>query len=148
MADKKVVIMRGTSGAGKSTYVEKNHADDVVVSADKFFIKENGDYKFDFHKIGQAHAWCFGEFVKALQDNAPVVVVDNTNIKKWEYNNYIETAKLAGYNVEIVEVVPKTPEEIQLCVDRNTHNVPAKSIQARVREFVHEEGAIEVGVSS
>ena len=86
-----VVIMRGISGSGKTTFVR-----DLIaclrrcdlgcgrVSADNFFEGANG-YLFDASRLSDAHQSCRDAFVAAMED---VIVVDNTNICPWEYEFY------------------------------------------------------------
>jgi len=154
---RKVIIMRGLPGSGKSHYVRQlanGHAGETsdtdvqvtVCSADHFFEKprthitdmgvyEQPVYDFDPKLLPQAHQACMRAFVQALSEEHPVVVVDNTHVHRWEYENYVMVARLAGYDVEIVEVMPTTIEELRLCAERNRHGVPPDVVARMVMEF-------------
>ena len=142
---KKVVIMRGPSGAGKSTYIKKNFSGAVVVSADQFFEKVDAEgnlfYDFDIEKLGEAHANCQLRFVEHLQGRVDCIVVDNTHIHKWEYAGYKAIAKLAGYEVKIIEFCPTMIHEIKTCITRNAHRVPADIVARMCVEFEPDENA-------
>lgn len=149
---KQVVIMRGPSGSGKGTFLEAQDAQ--VVSADRYFmrlleeppdlshpvptVQEGGCwYEYDFRpaEIGLAHTYCLNEFVKALAAGVPHVAVDNTNTHLWEFVNYMEVAKLAGYDVRLISFRAKTVAEICLCAERNAHGTPIEVVAKMAYEY-------------
>lgn len=119
----KVIILRGVPGSGKSTE-SKKYPDAYVVSADHYFIGKDGIYRFDMNKIASAHGQCKSRFEAALSEKKPVVVVDNTNTTVKELKFYVETARRAGYAVEIVRI-DCDPE---IAAARNVHGVPKASV--------------------
>lgn len=118
-------IMRGPSGAGKSTWVHDNRQTSKVCSADNYFMRA-GVYCFDPGKLHEAHTQCLEAFRHALSLNDNVVV-DNTNIRLWHFQGYVEKALAAGYDVEIVECAVRRYN--------NTHGVPYNTIARMTREF-------------
>lgn len=134
---KRLFIMRGTSGAGKSTWVrnvvETEKTPVEVCSADDYFLQD-GKYTFDLTKIGEAHKACFSKFLMAVSSDKPIVIVDNTGIKVWEISPYVLAGETFGYDVKIVEV--KAP--LNLCCERNVHGVPAYEI-GRMAESMRRE---------
>jgi len=156
-----VVIMRGPTGSGKSTYVRQYFRNACVVSADNFFMKteiirQHGDggptrkrehYDFDPRLLPQAHAACLRSFVDALAEGVKTVVVDNTNIHLWELGGYLKIAKLAKYEVEIVQFVPTTIEDIKTCLKRNTHGVPFEIVAKMCVEFEKSEAINQKGLA-
>lgn len=122
--------MRGVPGSGKSTYIKNNCEGAVIASADNFFMRD-GEYKFDIRLIGAAHAWCFETFVRALGVKCPLVVVDNTNVKARDMKRYVETARAAGYEVEIVKVLCDPAK----AASRNVHAVPKEVVERMYREL-------------
>jgi predicted kinase len=135
---KQVVIMRGVSGSGKSTYIKEHFADATVVSADKYFYNKEGEYKFDGSKLGQAHGSCRARFESALKADKTLVVVDNTNTRCKEFKSYLKTAEDNGYEVRVVRLdVP-----LASLYGRNLHGVPDESVKAmhgRMEPFEGEE---------
>ena len=137
---KEVIIIRGPPGSGKSTEVENTYPSAVVCSADHYFYEvaeQNGTTyleEFKPYLVGMAHQHCWGAFIRALcVQNRETIVVDNTNIRKWEYQNYVLLAKIYGYSVTIVEV-PIT-ETAEVYHERNTHGVPLEVIQRMMDDY-------------
>lgn len=101
---KKLIILRGISGTGKSTLarqIEKQH-NTKALGSDDFFMK-GGKYVFDVSKLHDAHAWNRKRVQEAMSRGDPVVIVDNTNTQAWEMKPYVEDAYAHGYKVELRE---------------------------------------------
>jgi len=138
---KRIVILRGLPGAGKTRYIDdlvEKGEQIVVCSADHFFERRVGgrsEYLFDPKLLPEAHSVCFSAFLDALLAGYPLIVVDNTNIRRWEYTNYDRAARLAGYEVEIVEVRVDTFDDVRVCASRGTHGVPKDIIAKMAVDF-------------
>lgn len=146
---KTLYILRGPPGVGKSHYVGRiaPAAQQVVVcSADDYFERD-GEYVFDAEKLPEAHTECLGKVISAMQSGCENIAVDNTNTRRWEYDNYVLLAQLAGYRVQIVEIMPETVEEMRKCAARNQHGVPAAAIAAMVMRFEHDPRAVRLPMS-
>lgn len=117
--EKTFVIMRGIPGSGKSTYVKKNFPDAKVCSADHYFETPSG-YFFDASKLSLAHGHCKRSALDAMQQGLPLIVLDNTNVKKRWFKEYLEAAERHGYKVKIIRLMvdPKTAHS------RGVHHVP------------------------
>jgi len=128
-----LIIVRRPSGSGNSTWVKNNYPTAKVCSADNFFMR-NGEYKFNLQSLSQAHASCMGDVLASLKLGRPIVVVDNTNIRLWEIENYILAGELAGYDVSIFTTMPTslTAEELAL---RNTHGVSVEIIRNHLKNY-------------
>jgi len=144
---KLVVIVRGLPGSGKSRLAKALaskvgfgiHA--VVCSADDYFNTPRG-YEFNPAKLPEAHASCLKNFICSLNLGCSLIVVDNTNIHRWEYLNYEGIALMAGREVKIVEFVAKTVEEVRVCIRRNSHGVPPAVIANMAVEFESDDRAV------
>ncbi|XP_005108340.1 2',3'-cyclic-nucleotide 3'-phosphodiesterase [Aplysia californica] len=132
-------VLRGVSGSGKSTVVctiKNLYATRAVVcSADNFFLTEDGEYEFDEKLLSSAHSTCQQKVKEACHKGTPVVIVDNTNVKKWEMKFYLSLANRCGYVVILVE--PKTPwkKNARELHKRNKHGVPLEVLQRKVNSF-------------
>ncbi|MEM0515235.1 ATP-binding protein [Pseudoalteromonas sp. YIC-827] len=140
---KQVFILRGLPGSGKTNYAH-NLADDlvagdssqyVICSTDDYFVGAEG-YQFDKHKLPEYHNLNLARFIKALSEGIPLVIADNTNIKKWEFIAYIEAAHALGYQVKEVIVGEIKDKAMQhLYAQRNTHNVALRTIAKMAYQF-------------
>eukprot|EP01048_Picozoa_sp_COSAG05_P024890 COSAG05_NODE_6071_length_1027_cov_1.251078_1_plen_342_part_11 len=86
--DKVCAIVRGLPGSGKTSLVKGITAhlgSGLVCSADSYFLAEDGTFQFDHKRIKDAHAFSKVQFEEALALEAPVIIIDNTNVKLKEY---------------------------------------------------------------
>lgn len=142
----KVIIPRGGSGAGKSTWIERTHPEALIFSADAFFINEEGVYGFDVTKLGEAHAWCFKSFINCCQSlvddgegvEDTVAVVDNTNTRIAEFAPYAQVALAFGHELQVITLVYDPVEAFK----RNTHGTPLKSCMDQYRNLQEGSGQI------
>lgn len=127
---RQVVVLRGISGAGKTTYgrhlaLEANLSGRTaeIVSADHHF-ERSGFYVFDPTDLEEAHASCFRRFLEATARGTNLVIVDNTNIRLLEASPYMLGARAAGYEAKIVEIQCPT----ETAARRNVHKVPSYKV--------------------
>ena len=102
---KKLYIVRGLPGSGKSTFAEALVGSDFLVcEADKYFIVD-GEYKFDATKLREAHEWCKNRVETYMKDSLVndqfyrEIAVSNTFTQEWEMEAYYKLAEKYGYMV-------------------------------------------------
>lgn len=120
-----IIITRGGSGAGKSTWAKNNHPEAAIVSSDLFFMV-NGEYRFDHLKLGEAHAQCLRTFIELCQSKEPghqTLIVDNTNTTVSEFGPYAQVGLVYGHSVQILTFL----YDPVACHARNTHGTPLKA---------------------
>lgn len=121
----RAIIMRGISGAGKSSYVNSLKGNKFVCSAD-FGHMVRGVYRFDPMKLEQAHLDCFTGWMKWIlmfrdgYRGLDFLVCDNTNLTAAEIAPYWQTANWAGIKPEIVRI----EVDPYKAAARNLHSVP------------------------
>ena len=125
----RVIILVGASGAGKSTWIEKNCPQAHVVSADKFFLVD-GVHKFDVTKMDKAHAYALRNFILYCATAKDLIVVDNTNTTIQEIAPYIAVAN--AYEADELEIVWFGTDRIKDLVRRNVHNVQEHTIRRHI----------------
>jgi hypothetical protein len=143
-----VKILSGVSGSGKShlarqlreEYSSSKDGNVVIVSADNYFL-QGGVYRFDPSCLTRAHAACFRAFLMAMEgyedhdcewhDRYGLIIVDNTNTTPEEIAPYVLGAQAFDYQPEIVEIQVSTDDDLQKCLVRNQHGVPAQAIIAQ-----------------
>ena len=129
--------MRGIPGSGKSTLVSQiilQYPESVVCSADKFHMRD-GEYKFDKSNLKAAHEFSQSDADDACKRGRNVVIIDNTNIRAWEYRPYVKLATKYGYTYIIV--VPRTnwKDNAEELARRNIHGVDLESVQRKINQF-------------
>ena len=123
---RKVYIMRGVSGSGKSTKARELAGDiGKIHSTDDYFMVD-GAYKFEPRLLGRNHMRNLSAFKDSLHRSVPIVICDNTNSRHWEYKEYVEAAKNHGYEIEIVSMPHPDPV---VAAKRTTHSVPEMIIR-------------------
>lgn len=137
-----LIILRGPSGFGKSTYAATMRAG-AICSADNYFV-HNGVYNFDASKLSEAHQQCLQSCIAAMKEKKELIVVDNTNTKKWEYEKYIEAAKNLNYCTEIIEFIACCDEHALELAKRNVHKVPTEIVMRQYNRFQLDERAAKV----
>lgn len=135
---KKAVILRGVSGAGKTTWGKSQAArvrDSLVVSADDYFLQPERDgtlrYKFDFARLTDAHDACLRLFAGAVANGEPLVIVDNTNTTIAELAPYVSLALAHGYDTELRTFT--TPVEVAAA--RNVHGVSMSACEQQANRM-------------
>lgn len=128
---KEVVLMRGISGSGKSTYIKNNLNDHKICSADHYFINDNNEYIFDVNKLTEAHICCMKKYLNLLINDEEKIVVDNTNLKPEEYAPYIQVALSMDYKVKIIEV----HTSMDKCLKNNNHGVTDIVLQRQLSNY-------------
>lgn len=129
---KKVYIMRGVSGSGKSTAARRLAGDSGKIHSTDDYFMHGEKYLFDPSKLQRNHQLNFEAFRADLALGVSPIIVDNTNTRKWEYKNYVEAAKEAGYEVEIVEMPHPDPFT---AAKRSLHGVPEESIRRMIARW-------------
>lgn len=133
---KRVIILRGISGSGKSTVREEQYGNEAYVSSDDFFVNRLGVYEYVREDQGAAHNWCLREFLEYMSEGrAPCVVVDNTNIRASEIAPYYAVAECYGYEPEVVTLIvhPDT------AIERNVHGLTEDMIMSQHERLISEE---------
>lgn len=111
-------VLRGVSGSGKSTLshqIKQDYPNNCeIFSTDTYFETEEG-YQFDASKLGKYHNLNYEKFSKS---NSQILIVDNMNMTRKEYEKYIQNAKNRGY-ITIIKSFPILSLEDYL--SRSTH---------------------------
>jgi len=124
--EKTLVICRGISGAGKSTFAKTLGGQHY--EADMYFLDQESNYVFDGTKIKDAHTWCQSMVKGDMILEYPKIVVSNTFTQEWEMEPYFELAKEHGYMVFSVIMENRHG-------GTNVHNVPEDKIEQMKNRF-------------
>lgn len=151
---KRLILMRGLPGSGKSTETKKLAADHMyqggksvaVCSTDDYHMID-GKYVFQPAMLGQFHHLNLQDADLYMKINVQLIIIDNTNIKRRDMTRYQKSGKQLGYEVEeiIMDEEYLIPGEemtqhlidayVDLCANRNMHDVPREVIARMAKEF-------------
>jgi len=131
--EKDLILLRGIPGSGKTTLghvILKWMSNDTtdVLSADDYFMDENGNYNFDITKIKEAHNDCQVRCANKMKNEISKIVVANTFTQEWEMEKYYEMAERYNYRVHSV-IVENRHGGV------NEHNVPDETIEKMRNRF-------------
>lgn len=118
-SDKKVVIMEGLPGSGKS-HLAKSIRIGKIFSADTYRTNKDGVYDHNLVTGAEAHGSCLKAFVDHIQNGRGLCFIDNTNSVKEEIAPYVALANAYGYKVIHAYVRCDFDEAF----NRQTHNCP------------------------
>ena len=123
--EKIALILRGTPGSGKSTFVEliKKLNHNVTVHAiDDLHRDAEGNFLWDEENADRLYTLNFANFVRSCAQGLPLVMCDAINIQVIDFQKYVEIAKQYGYKVYVVTPDLPTPKQSS---KRNTHHTSA-----------------------
>lgn len=127
-------IVRGLPGNGKSTFAKHIWIDQMICEADKYFIDESGEYKFDRNKLREAHNWCRKEVEDRMIANQKnpnhyiEIVVSNTFTTEKEIQPYTELAEKYGY--QVVSLIVENRHG-----NKSIHGVPESTMDKMRKRF-------------
>ena len=140
-AECNLILIRGVSGAGKSTIGKLFESDEtVILSTDDMFMVD-GEYVFDLSKLDEYHNAIINK-VKDLMIEYdwkvidadycwfPVnkIVVCNTFTEKWEIQPYFDLAEKYDWCVHTIIVENRHDSD-------NIHDVPQEVIDKQRKRF-------------
>lgn len=120
MKQRNLIILRGVSGSGKTTFCNLM-PDAVVCCADDYFMKD-GVYKWYPEGLSNAHGYCWNKFVDAVTLTTKDIIIANVNAKASDWNKYVDQAKTLGFLVTFVVLENRHG-------GKNIHNVPEATLE-------------------
>lgn len=102
---KKLFLVRGVSGSGKSTVVRAlARVDDEVVANDDFMINTDGEYIFDATRLDEVAIKCQAVVAEAMEKGTERIFVHNTFTTEKEMQPYFDLAREHGYDIHTLIV--------------------------------------------
>jgi predicted kinase len=128
-----LILLRGLPGSGKSTLGNvilqlPNNNPQEVLSADDFFVNNEGEYFFDGTKLKEAHNYCQFRCSERMRQQIVRIVVANTFTEDWEMKPYFDMAERYNYRVHTIIVENRHGGE-------NIHGVPENKLQKMKDRF-------------
>jgi hypothetical protein len=132
--DNVIYIIRGLSGAGKSTTSRRLELPtSAQVEADQYF-ERGGSYEFDPRELKKAHAWAQRKVMTLVKKGTPEIAVSNTFTQAWEAEGYLSYAVRSGYEVVVIDIYDGGKSDKEL-FKRNVHGVPLVAIQGMRKRY-------------
>jgi tRNA uridine 5-carbamoylmethylation protein Kti12 len=143
---KKLVLMQGAPGCGKSTMAEmivrhwtSRGFSARSFSADDYWYEvvepdQPDKYSWNPELSGKNHVWNQHRGLDAMQHDLPVIDVDNTNTLRKEALPYIVLAGMFGYGVEAVRIDPG----VEVCIARQADRPEDRRVPEDVIRTMHE----------
>ena len=123
--------MQGIPGSGKSTMADhlafalgkrqsalRMDQRVVVLSTDDWRYDGEGTYQYDPVTNAMYHRECQKACVEYMQDRFEHIIIDNTNITRWQAEPYIVAARIYEYLVQVVRVTAETDLAVKRQLDR------------------------------
>ena len=136
-SDKYIVIIRGLSGAGKTTLADiicGNNDACVTIAADDYFYNEDGVYEFDAEQLRDAHDWCKTETESCMTQGFKTIVVHNTFTRRWEVEPYIQLASKHNYRVIVTSLFDSGKNDAELA-GRSEHGIEIYNVRNQRRRW-------------
>ncbi len=137
--NKEFIIMRGMSGAGKSFLAKQlAGATGQQFAADDYFMDEQGNYNWSGDRVQAAHQWNHKRIIEAINQDVSPVIMDNTNISKWDLKQskpLIEYAESMGYTVRIEEANTPWAKDVNELAKKNQHGLTVKMLEKQLRKW-------------
>ena len=124
--DKKLIIVRGIPGCGKSAFSELLSR--AICTADDYHTDRKGNYNWLPQNIGKAHDWCKRKCDRFMKKGISPVVVANTSTTEKEFAPYYELAKENGYQVFSIIVENRHG-------GKDSHGVPVETLEKMKNRF-------------
>lgn len=162
---KMLYILRGVPGSGKSFKAKELAGETgVIFSTDEFWGTDPIEYRKNWDqaakegnvekKLGEYHGKNYERAVVALKQGVSPIVIDNTNIVRKNFQNYVDAAKEHGYEVRYAEpdnseyphwqnvrshISSKNQKELEKASEffhkNNKHGVPQDAILRMLNQF-------------
>lgn len=134
MTDKKLIILRGLPGSGKSQMARRLVRDGIIHSTDDYHIK-NGEYEFDVENIEKFHHFNLIASIRSMKMCISPIIIDNTNIVASHCIGYVEQGKIYGYEIIIMEPNTSWAFDVEELMKRNVHDVPRETITEMLEQY-------------
>lgn len=137
---RKLLLMRGLPGAGKSTWLKNRGLEQYVLSSDAIrlmlnspVMDSNGNYSISQAQNRRVFEMLY-EILESRMDRGEFVIIDATHKKTSDFDVYNKLARKYFYSVAVVDM-SKVP--LETCLERNASRESYKHVPADVITLQH-----------
>lgn len=134
--NKKIILLRGLAGSGKSTYAQKLKEKGALIFSNDELLTAEGVYKWDEELAVLAHYTNQKMVCQAMREGKEFIVIDNTNIHLYNMTPYIRLAHYYKYEYELFEMDTPWALDIEELEKKNTHNVPLSILDEMRKQYL------------
>ncbi len=127
MTNKVLILLRGVSGAGKSTFAKfliDNFKETPTHHEADMWMMKDGVYDFNPNNLGYCHAQCILSTERDMQVDIPFIIVSNTFTTQKELNPYLSLAE--KYQYKVISLVVENRNNTQ-----SVHSVPKEVLDSQ-----------------
>jgi len=151
MCKKRMIIVRGLPGSGKSSIaVGLGVFADNVCAIDDYWFRPDGTYDFNYDHVLKSYEWNQHRVARIMVDIdqrseqldgaegglcKTTIVIDNVNITFDEILPYARLAQMYHYSIELMEPQTEWRYDVETCYKNNAHNVPYSTVLRMSREW-------------
>ena len=96
---------------------------------------EDGVYHFESKKLKDSHIWNQNRTKEAMENSERLIVIDNTNVRKWEAKKYVKYGVQYGYKIIFQTVDTPWRFDVDELIKRDKHGVPRSIIERMVDQW-------------
>lgn len=141
---KKLLILNGVMGSGKSTFIKQNHLEDFVISSDELRIKMAG---FDISENGlvisqkkDRQVWStLYTILETRMEMGLFTVVDAMHLHTRDFKKYKELGDLYGYEIYVKRFEVSLDELLKRNAERESYKqIPENVIVKKFEVFMNQ----------
>lgn len=137
---KTLIILRALPGSGKSTLAQKLESDynvnAVICSNDDYLYygkeKTQENYNWTLDGAYEGFLSCFDKFKKSVADSEDLIIIDNTNILKKDFKEFVRIGVENNYDTIIHSITGFSAMD---SFKTNIHNVPLEFCLKKFKDF-------------
>ena len=137
-----IVILRGMYGSGKTTFANelayvlaRLHLRTEICSADQFLYDPSGHYVWSPSRLTWAHQACRTRFGLAKDFGYDCIIVDNTNLRRTDFEEYMPAREDRTYQLFFVHFECPGIHTAHALADRSRHQIPVEIVDSNFESF-------------
>ncbi|KAG8179405.1 hypothetical protein JTE90_026305 [Oedothorax gibbosus] len=137
---KVMFILRGPPSTGKATLSEMlttTYPEAEFCCADSYFKNSFASPVRSKASIADSHVYCEKKAKEACLSNAKTIIVQNTHIRKWEMQPYLDLAAEFHYTVIMAITLYRFDVTPEALLANNTDGLDIRYFRNRLRQWVH-----------